>query len=131
MSAWSHLPNAVHIVRVLALIKSHPKLWDQVWKQARDQAWYQARVQVWKQAREQAWEQAREQVWQQAWYQARDQAIRQVTGPLLALIAYDDCAKYLDLPIDQLQMLYHLTEHPACILLQPAVVAFAMEGELA
>jgi len=28
-------------------------------------------------------------------------------------------------------MLYHLTEHPACILLQPAVLVFAMEGELA
>jgi hypothetical protein len=36
----------------------------------------------------------------------------------------------LQLPIDQLEMLYHLTEHPACILLQPAVLIFAKEREL-
>ena len=130
MSAWSHLPNAVHIDRVLALIKSHPKLWDQAWSQV----WVQAWVQAIDQAREQAWNQARYQVWDQAWnqarYQVRDQAWHyEVRDVLLALVTYDDCTKYLDLPIDQLQMLYHLTEHPACILLQPAVVAFAMEKE--
>ena len=99
MNAWSHLPNAKHIDRVLASVKSQPKLWDQVWDQA----------------------------WGQAWGHARGEA----RSALLALVAYDDCAKYLNLPIDQLQMLYHLTEHPACLLLQPAVVAFAMEKELA
>ena len=131
MNAWDHLPNAVHIDRVLASIKSHPKLWDQawsqVWNQARDQvwhqSWYQARDQVWYQAWVQVWKQARDQVW----VQARDQA----RGTILALVAYDDCAKYLNLPIDQLQMLYQLTDHPACLLLQPAVLVFAKERELA
>jgi hypothetical protein len=32
--------------------------------------------------------------------------------------------------IDQLEMLYQLTEHPACILLQPAVLVLAKEKEL-
>jgi hypothetical protein len=50
---------------------------------------------------------------------------------ILALVAYDDSAKYLGLPLDQLKMLYALTEHPAALLLQPAVLAFAMEKELA
>jgi len=50
---------------------------------------------------------------------------------ILALIAYDDAAKYLDLPLDQLKMLYALTEHPAALLLQTAVLAFSIERELA
>jgi hypothetical protein len=105
MSAWSHLPNAKHIDRVLASIKSHPKLWSQ----ARDQAIDQAR--------------------DQSWYLARDQEGGQAMGAMLALVAYDDCATYLQLPIDQLKMLYQLNEHPAC-LLQPAVLVFAKEKEL-
>jgi len=123
MSAWDHLPNAVHIDRVIASANTYPELWKQAWQQTNFQAWNQARVQVWKQGRDQAWNQAGNQAGDKAWDQAR--------SAKLALIAYDDCAKYLKLPLDQLQMLYHLTEHPACILLQPAVLVFAMEGELA
>ena len=119
MSAWSHLPNAKHIDRVLASIKSHPKLWDQAWSQV----WNQARDQVW----HQSWYQARD----QSWYLARDQEGGQAMGAMLALVAYDDCATYLQLPIDQLKMLYQLNEHPACLLLQPAVLVFAKEKELA
>jgi hypothetical protein len=123
MSAWSHLPNAVHIDRVLASVNSHPEVWDQsmdqVSVQARDQAWHQA----WHQAWVQAWDQGRKQARDQVWHPAR--------CSLLALITYDDSAKYLKLSIDQLQMLYHLTEHPACLLLQPAAMVFAMERELA
>jgi hypothetical protein len=119
MSAWDHLPNAAHIDRVLASVKSYPELWDQAWGQ------------VWSQSLGQVWSQAFDQVWVQARYQAIDQVSFRARGALLALIAYDDCAKYLDLPLDQLQMLYHLTEHPACILLQPAVLVFEKEKELA
>jgi hypothetical protein len=96
---------------------------DQVSEQARDQAWHQAWHQAWVQAWDQGRKQARDQVWDQVWHPARD--------VLLALITYDDSAKYLKLSIDQLQMLYHLTEHPACLLLQPAAMVFAMERELA
>jgi len=61
------------------------------------------------------------------WDQAREQA----WSPILVLIAYDDSAKYLELSVDQLQMMYLLNEHPACLLLQPVVQVFAMERELA
>jgi hypothetical protein len=54
-----------------------------------------------------------------------------VLGTMASLVAYDDCSKYLDLPVDQLKMLYILNEHPACLLLQTAALAFAMERELA
>jgi hypothetical protein len=126
MNAWSHLPNAAHIDRVVASVKSHPELWGQVRVQAWDQVWKQARDQVWVQARDQAIDQARD----QSWYLARDQEGGQAMGALLALVAYDDCATYLQLPIDQLKMLYQLNEHPACLLLQPAVLVFAKEKEL-
>ena len=96
---------------------------DQVSVQARDQAWHQAWYQAWVQA----WDQGRK----QARIQVLDQSFDKARSALLALVAYDDCAKYLNLPIDQLQMLYHLTEHPACLLLQPAVIAFELETELA
>ena len=123
MNAWSHLPNAAHIDRVIASANTYPELWNQAWQQTNFQAWNQARVQVWRQGRDEAWNQAGNQAGDKAWDQAR--------SAKLALVAYDDCATYLQLPIDQLEMLYHLTEHPACILLQPAVLIFAKEKELA
>ena len=135
MTVWSHLLNAKHIDRVLTSVKSQPELWEQVRALAWDSKWYKVWGQAWHQARDQVWDQGREQVWDltsvptlqdPAWQRARARA----RGALLALIAYDDSAKYLDLPLDQLQMLYHLTDHPACILLQPAVFVFEKEKEL-
>ena len=134
MNAWDHLPNAVHIDRVIASVKSNPDAWDQLYTQA------------WEEAMNQAWE-----VMDPAphWRPprlptqlavahacfnactARNCSVDHARGVLLALIAYDDSAKYLNMPIDQLQMLYALTEHPACLLLQPVVLVFAKEKELA
>jgi hypothetical protein len=127
MNALSHLPNAVHIDRVLTSFKAHPTLWDQAWSQV----WSQSLSKAWARAAERVRYQAREQARIQVLDQAFDQSFDQARSALLALVAYDDCAKYLNLPIDQLQMLYYLTDHPACLLLQPAVFVFAMEGELA
>jgi hypothetical protein len=129
MNAWSHLPNAVHIDRVLASVKSNPLEWDQVWPEVWDKAWGSAwdQMALARQEKLQAWRQAKDRAMYKAWDHARAQA----RGVILALVAYDDCAKYLNLPIDQLEMLYHLTNHPACLLLQPAVLVFAKEKELA
>ena len=126
MNAWSHLPNAKHIDRVIASVKSHPELWDDAWAESR----------VWNQAMGQAdaalaHDQARDQVWYQVSVWIPWRRAEWARGTLMALATYDDCAKYLKLPIDQLNMLYQLTEHPACILLQPAVLVFAKEKELA
>ena len=38
-TAWTHLPNAAHIDRVLAHLKQHPDRWDAAWDAARDAAW--------------------------------------------------------------------------------------------
>jgi len=126
MNAWDHLPNAIHIDRALASVKSHPELWNKAWYQAEAPHGVWAWNLAWMQARDQARYQTGDQAWDQAWDQVRYGA----RGTILALVAYDDCAKYLNLPIDQLQMLYQLADHPACLLLQPAVLVFAKEKEL-
>jgi len=44
-------------------------------------------------------------------------------GAILALVAYDDCAQYLDMTSSELRVWAALSEHPAPILLIPALVA--------
>ena len=122
MSAWSELPNAAHIDRVIASVKAHPKIWnatwDPVWDAARDAAWNAAR---WDAVRWDAvrWDAAR---WNAAWDAAVDAAV--------ALIAYDDCAHYLDMSPEQLKAWAILSEKPAAALLLSAVIAFEQIGEL-
>jgi hypothetical protein len=60
--------------------------------------------------------------WGAPWHSAR--------GAIIALIAYDDCAHYLDMPSEQLRMWAILSENPAAILLLPAVIAFERIAEL-
>ena len=60
--------------------------------------------------------------WSAAWSEARSAS--------MALIAYDDSAKYLDMPSEQLRVWSILSEDPAAILLLPAVVAFERINEL-
>jgi len=127
MSAWSHLPNAAHIDRVLASLKANPKIWEDADKAVSNVPWLSAWYAAWFAARNVARDAARNVARDAAWEAALDAA----WNPILALVAYDDAAKYLDLPLDQLKMLYALTEHPAAHLLQPAVLAFAMEKALA
>ena len=131
MSKWSHLPNAAHIDQVLASVKANPKIWAGIYSAAsnaaHDAAWETARETAWETARETAHETA----WRAAHYAAKGAAYFAALHAITALIAYDDAAKYLDLPLDQLKMLYALTEHPAALLLQTAVLAFSIERELA
>jgi hypothetical protein len=49
---------------------------------------------------------------------------------MLALVAYDDCAQYLDMSSDQLKVWAILSENPAAVLLLPAVIAFEKIAEL-
>ena len=131
MNAWSNLPNAKHIDWVLASLKSNIDIWNQARdqariqarKQARNQAWSQAndqaRYQAWYEARNQAYIQANDQARYQAWNQALDQARNQISGVLLALIAYDDCDQYLSMTFDELKTWALVSEKPQAILLLP------------
>jgi hypothetical protein len=136
MSAWSHLPNVAHIDRVLASVKAHSEVWsdaftvgaaDTVW----DAAWYATLDVAWDATLYDAYYAARDVVMGDA---ARDvdshAAWNAARGAILALVAYDDCAKYLSIPSDQLRVWTILSENPAATLLIPAVIAFERISEL-
>ena len=128
---WSDLPNAAHIDRILVSLKANPKIWaDASWDA---DAYYSD---SWDAAWDATWKTAMSADRDAAAYfggidAAKDASYFTAWYAIIALFAYDDAAKYLDLPLDQLKMLYALTEHPAALLLQPAVIAFSMEKALA
>ena len=107
---WAHLPNDVHINRIIASAKANPDEWATVtvaqWEDARLVA---LRV---------AW--AAEQ-----W--ATLKVIKHVAGQsvareagysrILVLAAYDDCAYMLDATPDDIRMLAMLGDHCAMLLL--------------
>jgi hypothetical protein len=49
---------------------------------------------------------------------------------IVALAAFDDAGKYLDMPSDQLRDWAVLSKTPAAMLLLPAVIAFERINEL-
>jgi hypothetical protein len=130
MNAWSHLPNACHIDRIIESVKSHPEIWEAAWNGARgaasDAAWGAARSAAWNAAWGTDWNAARGAARGTDWNAARGAAWNAVA----ALIAYDDASKYLDMPVDQLRFWAILSEDPAAVLLLPAVVAFERIREL-
>ncbi len=134
MSAWSHLPNAHHIDRVLESAKSYPEIWDAAWDAARGAARNAARDAARDAVRLAVWDAARDAAWDAAWdavrLAARDAAWLAVWGTTAALIAYDDASKYLEMPGDHLCIWAILSEDSAAILLLPAVVAFERIREL-
>ena len=123
-TAWSHLPNAGYIDRVLASLKAYPDEWSAAWdaarSMARGMAYDAARDEAWDMARGAARGAARDAVRTAA----RGMAYGAAWGAVAALIAYDDCAHYLDMPSDQLRVWAILSEKPAAILLLPANIAF-------
>ena len=108
---WAHLPNAVHIDRVVASALANPAQWVTAWDVAPDGAWMSAR----ETARESARYKLRDQGRDAAWYFARD--------AVLALIAYDDCAYMLESDPGELAILAKFGD-PRAILLLPACKVF-------
>ena len=113
MTEWAHLPNAAHIDWVLADLKANPDQWDA----ARAAAWAAARGA----ARDAAWADA----WDAARAAARGAALDAARGAIrdaawdaiAALVAWDDCAYILDLPVDAVKTLAACGHHPAVLLL--------------
>lgn len=138
-TAWSHLPNAAHIDAVIASVAAHPAQWRAAWagvwvspwnpladlsRQAMQSRAYQAMI-VAERGREAEWFAVADEVWDAA----RNAAYDAAWNAVLALVAYDDCAYLLSMPLDQVQVLAAL-ELPAAVLLLPAVVAFQSIKEL-
>ena len=148
MTAWSELPNAAHIDRIIASVKAHPKIWGATWdatwgaawNAAGDAAWnaayaarnaaYAARNAAWDAARNAAWKAAGDAAWKAVGDAVVDAAWKAVGDAALALIAYDDCAHYLNMSPEQLKAWAILSEKPAAALLLYAVIAFEQIGEL-
>jgi hypothetical protein len=142
MNAWSHLPNAHHIDRVLESLKSHPEIWGEAWVAFKDATRLAARDEARLAASDAALGAAsdaalgaasdaalgavRDVVRDAALYAALYAARSAIT----ALIAYDDSSKYLDMPSDKLRVWAILSEDPAAVLLIPAVIVFEQIREL-
>ena len=129
-TVWAHLPNATHIDRVLASLAATPELWGA----ARDAAWIGARVAAWDAAWDAARGAARDAAWDAAWDAARgaarDAARDAARGAardaawdaIAALVAWDDCAVFLDMPPDAVRLVAASGHHPAVLLLPAAIV---------
>ena len=113
-TAWAHLPNAVHIDRVIASAKANPEQWADSW----DTTWSAVRSSAWDAARDLLIKQGR------YWVLLEVPAVRDATRcALLALFAYDDCAYMLDSDPGELAILAAFGD-PRALLLLPACKAF-------
>ena len=123
MNAWSHLPNAQLIDRVIKSVKDNPEVWAEAWNAARDEAWnaarYAARDEAWYEAWYAARYAARDEAWYAAWNAARDAA----RDAIAALVAWDDSTQFLEMTSDELEVWARLSNNPGAILLLPAVKA--------
>jgi hypothetical protein len=135
MAEWSHLPNAVHIDRILKDRDTRPDVWGAARRAARGAV---ASLVVWDAAWSATWgavrDAARDAAWGAAWDAARgatqdatwDATWGAARGAVASLVAWDDCAFMLDLTPDAVQMLIETgdetTRHPALLLLG-AVIA--------
>jgi hypothetical protein len=125
-TAWAHLPNAKHIDRILADLGQRPERWVAA-PGARDAAWDATRDAAWDTGRDDAWGVAWDAAWDAAWGDTQDAAREDAAwGATAALIAWDDCARLLDQPVDAVRLLAACGHHPA-ILLLPACIAFAKD----
>lgn len=119
MTAWGHLPNAVHIDRVLVDLNKHPADFDSAWSAAQDavrgNAWATAVVAVSSAARysakSSAWSAARDSVRDAGWSAARD--------AILALVAYDHADEYMTMLPRQALVWGELRGDIAYVLLRP------------
>lgn len=125
-TAWSELPNASHIDRVIASLVAQPSVWcmarDETWDMARDMAKTATWAVAWDAAKSAVENAARDMAWDMAWYMAWS-AVRNESwaarAAILAFIAYDDSTKYLEMTSNELKVWIELSQDPAAILLLP------------
>ena len=117
-TAWAHLPNAVHIDRILAHAKEHPRKWTAAWAAAWD-----ADGRVFRDdALSLSWAVALRTYRDKAWNAAMDADSGATRDAIVALIAWDDAGELLSLPIDAVKAKADEGNH-AAILIYPAMLA--------
>jgi hypothetical protein len=134
MTAWSHLPNAAHIDRIIADLQARPEVWAAAWLAVKsaagdaawDAAWLAARDAaggaVWLAARLAAGDAARLAERGAARLAAGGATWDAAGGTVAALVAWDDCAHLLDTDAEHVRILALLGHLPAVLLL-PAAIA--------
>ena len=156
MSAWSNLPNAAHIDRVIESANAYPEVWhaaldaalgavsDAARDAALDAAWGTSWGTSWSAALgaalnavldaalalNEARDEALNAAWGASWGTAWNAALGAALDAVMALIAYDDAAKYLAMSSDELNAWAVWSKNPAAILLIPAVIAYERISEL-
>jgi hypothetical protein len=83
-----------------------------------------------KAAQDAAWDVAHNVALSVAQDAARSAAWSVAYDAILALFVYDDCDQYLSMTSEELQVWALVTEHPAAVLLLPAVIVFERIKEL-
>jgi hypothetical protein len=123
MTAWSHLPNARHIDRVLASATAHPEFW-----------WTTSDVRWWKgtdlssvYSQSVASNALMNTIWKMKPVRLNGTRFAAVRDAAFALLVYD-CERYLALPCDQLEFIADLSGLPLPNMLLPAVRAFDLEA---
>lgn len=142
MTPWAHLPNAALIDEVLASAEADPEKWDAArvatwdvvqdtlqgaaaWNTAWDTAWAAAQAA----ARNTAWRAARSASWNVARNADLDAAWGAAWSATATLIAYDGAGQFIKLPAEHLRRLHRIDPHPMFLLLQPAAIVFAEQGD--
>ena len=124
MAAWSHLPNARHIDRVLASAAAHPEFW-----------WTTSDVRWWKGVdladdfiSSEAVTAILNAIWKMESVRLNSTRLNAVRDAAFTLMIHGDCEHYLALPCDQLEFIAYLSGLPLPNMLLPAVRAFEMEA---
>jgi hypothetical protein len=118
------LEKSIVINQVLVYAREQPEMWSDFYSHVDDNTLAGAFTKAWQILSQKKPEARIEQLW------ALTQGIFPVvarTGAncaCLALLAYDDASKYLEMSTEKLKIISTLSEHPAAILLLPAVIAF-------
>lgn len=120
-TAWSHLPNAAYIDRILADVKANPAHWNATLTVNQ----YLKSIHNWSATENAAMDAIKIQARYQTWIAARDAAASGFATlfTIFALIAWDDAGDYLNLSVDQVKKWALLGDHKAALML-PAVLAF-------
>jgi hypothetical protein len=128
-TAWSHLPNAAHIDRILADVKANPDDWARACLAARNRTWVAAWDAAWDATRDVALVAARDAAWPAALDAAWDAAWPAARSAILALIAWPEASDYLNLSVDSVRVLAALGDHKAALIL-PAAIVFDQQKEI-
>jgi hypothetical protein len=115
MNEWSDLPNAALIDWVISDVAVNHSDWDDAYSAAGDAAYGAA----WGVARTVVVAAARNAVRYAARYASYSAAWEAAGNACLALIAYDRAGKLFDIPVEQVEVIAHLGQ-PAAILMLPA-----------